>query len=357
MIKIMQRYIAKTIILATCLAALIITSVMFLVTLLGEIKNIGEGDYGFNQALIYVLLRLPNEFYQFSPIFILLGCIMGLSVLSSHRELAVMRISGFGVRQIIYSVFSAVLLIILAVGMTGEWIGPHLSYKAEIRKENARHAGLAVVTAAGVWFHIDNDFIHIQHVIGRQRLEGVTRYEFDDQHRLRATYYAKTLSFEHNQWTMNDVVKTSFYDERTKSQSFQEVPWDLKLNPHLLNIGLVNPHEMSLPKLAKFARYLEQNGLQSSEYRYDFWQRIFQPIASIVMIFIAISFVLGTPSTQTMGWRIVVGIMTGFAFFILNALLGQLCVVYQLPTLLSALFPPLLFACFGILLSNKLIRI
>jgi len=356
MIKILERYIAKTIILATGLVSLVITGVLFLMTLLSELKNIGEGDYGISQAVFYVFLRMPNELYHFSPLLILLGSMAGLSVLSSHRELAVMRASGFSVRNIIYSVLTVAFMLIGAISFIGEWFGPGLSYKAEVRKENAKNAGQAVVTAAGVWFHIDNSFIHVKHVVGRQLLEGVTRYQFDDNHHLQVAYYAKTLSFENKAWKMNDVVKTTFYTERTKSHAMLEAPWDLKLNSNLLNVGLVDPKEMSLPRLVKFSRYLEQNGLQASEYRFDFWQRIFQPFASLIMVFLAIPFVLGALSTSTMGWRLIIGMIVGFIFFILNAFLGQLCVVYQIPTLIAALLPLIAFAVLGLLLSNRLIR-
>ena len=356
MFKILERYIAKTIIQSTAVAALIIIGILFVMSLLGEAKSIGVGDYSFGQTIIYVLLRLPNDLYHFSPLLILLGSIIGLSMLSSYRELAVMRSSGFSINKIILSVLSVSLLLIVIISVAGEWIGPGLSYKAVMRKENAKHGSEAVATVAGNWLHIDNNFIHVQSVIGRQLFMGVTRYQFDDNHKLEAVYHAKILSSHDNQWLMKGVVKTTFYPDRVKSQAFAEAPWDLKINTNLLNVGLVDPNEMSLSRLSKFARYLEQNGLQSSEYRYNFWQRIFQPIASLVMIFLAIPFVLGALHTSTMGWRIVVGIIAGFAFFILDALLGQLCVVYQIPTFMAALIPPLIFAVIGVLLSKRLIR-
>src|SRR3990167_10833056 len=145
MIKLLERYIAKTIIAATGLIALIITAVLFLMLLLGELKNIGEGDYNLPQAIFFVLLRLPNELYQFSPMLILLGSMVGLSILSSHRELAVMRSSGFAMRKIITSVLGGAFLLILMVSIIGELIGPNLSYRAEVHKENAQNAGEAVV--------------------------------------------------------------------------------------------------------------------------------------------------------------------------------------------------------------------
>ncbi|VVC75797.1 Lipopolysaccharide export system permease protein LptG [Aquicella siphonis] len=356
MIKILDRYIAKTIMLATGMAALVITSLLLIMSLLAEAKSIGEGDYGFGQAVIYVLMKLPNDLYHFSPLLVLLGSIVGLSIMSSYRELAVMRASGFSIRQIIKSVLAAALVLILFLSLAGEWIAPGLSYKAVMRKENAKNAGQAVVTASGIWFHIDDNFIHVQRVVGRQLLNGVTWYQFDNDHRLQAAYFAKSLTLQDNEWRMHDVVKTSFYTNRTKSQVFTELPWELKLNSNLLNVGLVDPNEMSLSKLIKFIRYLKQNGLQANEYQFTLWQRVFQPLASLVMIFLAIPFVLGALSTSTMGWRIVVGILAGFAFFILNAMLGQLCVVYQIPALFAAFLPPLLFAALGVLLLKKLIR-
>ncbi len=353
MIKMLERYIAKTLIGTTLLTTVVIIGVLFLLLLLGELKNIGEGDYGILQAIFYVLLRLPNEIYQFSPMLILLGSMIGLNALSSQRELAVMRASGFSIQRIAAVVLLASFLLITMTALIGEWIGPNLSYQAEIHKENAQNAGQAVVTSAGVWLHIDNNFVHIQHVVGRQLLEDVTRYQFDDQHRLQAAYFAKKLIYENHEWVMKKVVETNFYHDRTKSHSFEEVPWDLKMNVNLFNTHLVDPSEMSLPKLIKFSHYLTENGLQASEYQFDFWRRLFQPLASLMMVFLAIPFVLGTFTTATKGSRIIMGIMTGFVFFISNAFLAQLCIVYQVPTFFAALLPPLFFAGVGGILVIK----
>lgn len=355
MIKILQHYIARTVIIATLLAAVVIASVLFLLAIVGQLKSIGQGDYGLIQALLYVLMQLPNDLYQFAPMLILLGSIMGLSMLSNHKELAVMRASGFSITQIIISVFiGAILLIIVMTGL-GEGFGPALSSKAEIQKQNAENAGQAVVTASGIWLHLENNFIHVNQVVDHQRLEGVTRYEFDDKHRLQVAYYAKSLTAKDNVWTMNDVVKTSFYNDRTHSQTLEQVPWNLKFNSNLLNVSIADPSQMPLPKLKKFSKYLVKNGLQATPYQYDFWRRVMQPFASLVMIFLAIPFVLGT-FRSALSLRIVLGILVGFAFFIFNEMLGQICVVYQVPTFLAASLPPLLFVLIGVLLSKRMLR-
>ncbi|MBA3660428.1 MAG: LPS export ABC transporter permease LptG [Gammaproteobacteria bacterium] len=354
--KLLDRYISKTIVLATTVVGLVFLGVFSLLMMLGELKNIGEGDYGLWQAMFYVLLRMPNELYQFSPMLILLGSIIGLSILSSHKELAIMRTSGYSIRQMIKTTLLAVGGLTLVMAILGEGIAPFLNYKAAVQKENAKNAGIAVVTASGVWLHVDNNFVHIERVVGRQLLEGITRYEFDSQHRLLNTYHAKKLAYEHKQWRMYDVVQTHFYDQRTQSEMYENALWRLKINPTLLNIGLLDAKEMSLAKLAKFSHYLKQNGLQAAGYQYEFWRRAFQPLAALLMVFLAIPFVLATFSTATMGWRIVVGILVGFAFFITNATLGELCIVYQLPSQVAALLPLFVFAMLGFILSKSLIQ-
>jgi lipopolysaccharide export system permease protein len=356
MFNVLERYIAKTIFFATGFSALLITAVLMLTTLLGEVKSLGKGDYGLSQAIFYVLLRMPNEVYQFSPMLILLGCIIGLSIRQSYSELAVMRASGLSMARITMTVLFAALLLTVIVSVIGEWFGPGLSYKATIQRSNALNGGQTVITATGVWVHIDNNFIHVQSVVGPLRLEGITRYKFDNEHHLQAAFFAKTLTYQDHQWQMNNVIKTSFYKERTKSESFLHLPWHLKLNTNLFNVNITEPKEMTLPRLSQFARYLEKNRLQAAAYQYDFWQRIFQPLSSLVMIFLAIPFVLSARHQAPLGIRLLIGITTGLAFFILNDTLGQLCIVYQLPPSLAASFPPILFIFFGVLLSNRLVK-
>lgn len=353
MLKILQRYLAKSVFSATALAAVVITALLFVMTLLGEFKSIGEGDYGFIAALAYVFLRMPNSLYQFSPMLILMGSIIGLSLLSSNRELAVMRASGFSMNSIIRSILMASLLLIMCISVVGELFGPSLNHKAEVYKDNLQNAGKAVVTSAGIWLHIDQNFILVDHVVDNDLLEGVTRYQFDDDHRLQAAYYAKTMKNQNGRWVMHDAVKTTFSGDRTRSESFDELPLELSFNNHMLSTGKLEPSEMTLPKLMNFASYLEKNGLQSSQFRFEFWTRVFMPFASLIMVFLAIPFVLSVFRQSAMGWRLMAGLLAGVLFFIFNALFGQLSIVYQVPPGLAALIPILLFAGIGLVLSRK----
>lgn len=347
MMSILQRYIAKTVLMATLSVVAIVMGLAFFIGLLGELKDIGVGDYGFMQAMMHVVLRLPHSLYQFFPMLVLVGGVFGLGILSSNRELTVMRTSGISIAKIIRSVVLAALLLVFFATVVGELIAPQANFLADKRKDSAQNFGQAVATASGVWIHEGNNFFHIDKVNGLHHLEGVTRYEFNAAHELLAAYFAKHMDFENNQWQLRDVVSTRFTPDHTQSQSNKTGSWDIALNPNLLNVGLIEPEEMSLPHLASYSRHLVENKLQATVFQFEFWKRVFQPLMTLVMILLAVPFVFAAPRSVTMGWRITFGVMVGFVAYIFNALLGQFSVVFQISPFLSALLPIVLFSIIG----------
>ncbi len=344
---ILDRYIVKHIVFATAFVILVVAGLSFLITLLGELKDIGTGDYHFTQAVIYVFMRLPYMLYQFFPMLVLVGGMVGLSILASHRELIVMRASGFSVMQVVRAVLMAAVILILCATFFGEYVAPRANFMADKKKDSLQNSGQAVATASGVWVHEGNNFFHIDRVIGVDRLEGVTRYEFNDQHQLLASYFAKKIEYKNKTWELQNWVKTTFKNDRTISQMAPTGTWDLTISPTLLNVGIIEPEEMSLRRLWRYASHLIENHLQANDFQFEFWKRMFQPLTTIVMILLAIPFVFGSPRTVTMGLRVLLGVMIGFGFYMINALFGQLSVVFQISPVFAALLPTLVFATAG----------
>lgn len=351
--KILHRYIAKTVIVTTALVVLVMVALIFLINLLDEVRDVGTGDYGFFQALTHVVLELPHNIYQYFPMMVLMGGVLGLGVLATHQELVVMRTAGFSVLKIAAAIVSAALILIFCATGMGEWVGPKGFYAAESRKQSEENGGQAVATLSGVWIHEGNNFLHINRVMGQHHLEGITRYQFDSEHRLLAAYYVKSLDLDHGKWLPHDMVKTTFANNQTTSQSIAAGTWDVALNPNLLNVGLIEPAEMSLRSLQAYSRHLIKNGLHAGEFQWEFWKRIFQPLTTLVMILLAIPFVLRSSRSVTMGWRVLFGITIGFSFYILNSFLGQFSIVFQVSPLLAAVCPTLVFAVLGYLFAIK----
>src|SRR5438445_9163597 len=156
--------------------------------------------------------------------------------------------------------------------------------------------------------------------MAHQHLEGVTRYEFDQDHRLLAAYFAKTMDYNNGHWKLHDLAKTTFSADHTKSEQLADATWDLTLNPNVLSIGLLEPEEMPLTQLSSFTQHLKKNGLQATEFQFSFWKRVLQPLTILVMLFLAVPFIFTAPRSINLGWQMVLGVVTGFVFYILDAL-------------------------------------
>jgi len=344
---IIGRYIAKTVILATLLVILVVTGLTYLIDLLGELKDIGSGDYGVLQAVIHSSLILPNHIYVFFPMLVLLGGLTGLGSLAAYQELVVMRASGMSAGDIARAVLGAALILIVLGLLVGEVIAPRLYFLANKHKSAALSGGQAVATTTGLWIHEGNNFLHIENVMAHNHLEGVTRYEFDTQHQLLASYYVAAMDYHNKKWWLHNTVKTTFSNDHTSNQKIAESNWDLTLNPKLLNVGLLMPDEIPLTDLSGYIHHLTDNKLQSIDFEFSFWKRMFAPLTTLVMLLLAIPFIFAAPRSISGGWRILLGVIVGFVFYILDTLLAQLSIVFQLSPFFAALLPIILFALVG----------
>ncbi len=112
----------------------------------------------------------------------------------------------------------------------------------------------------------------------------------------------------------------------------------------------IDSGERSIPQLYSYIKYLHYSGLRANKYEFLFWQRVFQPLATLVMILLAIPFIFGPLRTVPMGLRIIAGAVTGLGFYIINQFTGPIAVVYQLSPLVVAIMPTLLVTALGIVL-------
>jgi len=78
-----------------------------------------------------------------------------------------------------------------------------------------------------------------------------------------------------------------------------------------------------------------------------------QPITVAVMLLVALSFIFGPLRSVSMGARIMMGVATGILFYICNEVMGSMSLVYQLPPVLGAVMPSLIFVSVALYLMQK----
>lgn len=345
--NILDRYIAKIIIEATLLALLVLIGMQSFMLFVGELHDIGIKNYGLLQALIYVPMQLPSNVYVFFPIAGIIGCIMGLGRLAVHSELIVMRAAGVSIAKITISVIKAAVLMLIIVTFIGEWWAPYLQHHADVRKTMAMSGGQTLNTMQGTWVRDGNNFIYINQVLPNGELQNVTRYQFANNHQLILASSAQTGTYQDGRWIFQNIEQSTLKKNQVTSQHFDQQKWDVTFNPRLLRMTTLDPSQLSLPRLYHYIQYLKQTNQAASKTEFAFWQRVFQPLATLIMICLGVPFIFGPLRSVTMGLRILTGIVVGFGFYTLNQFFGPLSMVAQLPPLLAAALPAILFALGG----------
>lgn len=339
-------YVARTVFFAILMVLLVVLSLDLVGTFIEEMGDL-RGDYDLGEALAYIFLSAPGRVYEYLPYASLIGCLAGLGILANASELVVMRAAGISVVRITWMVLKPVFLFILFGLALGEYVTPYTDQLADSRRAVALGYQRALNTERGLWNREGNEFMYINVVEPDGILHGVTRYRFDDERRLQeASYAERARPYGGGLWREEDVSLTRFAENSTEVAAYKERQWETALSSKLLNIIALPAEALSIRNLAYYVGYLEQQRLESSEYRLAFWQRVLQPLATISLVLIAISFIFGPLREVTMGQRIFTGVVFGIVFRLSQSLLGPSSLVFGFPPVIAVLAP--IVICFGI---------
>ncbi|MBO6565552.1 MAG: LptF/LptG family permease, partial [Pseudomonadales bacterium] len=99
--------------------------------------------------------------------------------------------------------------------------------------------------------------------------------------------------------------------------------------------------------------HMRSEGLNTGKFELGFWTKTFQPIASLSLVFVAISFIFGPLRESTMGMRVVSGLVIGILFKFVQDLLSPASLVFGFPPILATLVPILLCLAAGVLLLRR----
>ena len=344
MFKILDIYIARTLLTTTAMSLAVLVGLSELIKFIEQMKNVGRGSYDMTTAGVYVLLSLPREIEQFFPMATLIGGLVGMGLLASNSELVVMQASGQSRWNIIGSGMKSALVMVLFVMAIGEWVAPVTEAKAKEIRTQAISGGSLFSSERLVWAKDGENFVSIGEVVSKSQLRDINVYEFDEALNLKQIMSAEQALFFNDQWRLQSVTITSLTEQQISSEFIANSTWRSTLTPDKLGVVTVKPEALSIRGLSEYVTYLENNSQDSDRYQLALWRKILQPISVGVMLLMALSFVFGPLRSVTMGARVIVGVLAGFAFFISNEVFGSMSLVYQLPPILGALLPSVLFA-------------
>ena len=335
-----------------------ITVSLDLIFLLIEELGRAEGNYTTGHAITYVAMTIPTRIYQMLPFAALGGAILGLGMLASANEVVVMQAAGIHQWRIVLAVLKPALVVMLLGLVIGEYVSPPLEQKANSNRAVQLSESSSINSETGTWRKIGNEFIHINAIApGGRLLYGVSRYTINGDRELVAAEYAESAQYIEGMnepyWRLSNGQRSQIAGMHIRTSRYQQQEWFAELSPELLGVLLVEPDRQSISGLYRFARFFQSQRLDSATYFLAFWKKLLQPLATLVLVVLAVSFVFGPLREATTGYRVFIALCIGIAFTTVQGLMEPVSLIYGLSPLMAALTPILLCACAGLVLMRR----
>jgi len=353
-VNVLTGYIVKEVLKGSFIALLLLLTLFNLFTFSDELKDLGEGSYGLKEIFYYLALTSPRVFYELVPASALLGSLFILGAMGNNRELIAMRAAGLSVFGIIRAVMLAGAILVIISILVGEFVAPVTERMAQLIKVSAQNKQVLMNAKYGLWLRDGKKFINVRQIEDDGTLADISIYELDEQQHLQQAMHADRAVFLGNQqWNMKNIKKSEISIQQMLASTVENEVWKSSIAPNLLKIVVVNPNNLSLYDLAGYVGFLKKNHQKSHVFELALWGRVVNPLVTFVMLLLSAPFVIGIKRGVSVGGRMMIGVVIGMGFNIIDKIVGHLGLIYDLNPPLMAFIPSLTVLALALYAVNR----
>jgi lipopolysaccharide export system permease protein len=341
--KTLERYLARQIYGAVLFVLAGFIALFAFFDLIHELGDLGQGEYGLRQVFTFVLLSVPAHAYELFPIVVLIGTLYVLAHLGSNSEYTVMRASGLSPARAGAVLTRIGLAFVLATFVIGEWVAPFAEEAAQKIRLKAMSSLIGDDLSSGLWFKDEGAFINVREARQAHLLSGVRIYEFGAGAKLRTLTVAQRAEYRGGHWALIDVGRTEFGPDGPRTIRAAELEWRSAVSPDMLDALIVKPERMSAWALHKYTQHLSENRQKTERYEIALWKKLLYPLATLVMMALALPFAYLQARAGMVGVKVFLGIMLGIFFHMLNSLFSHIGLLQNWPPFAAAAVPSAAF--------------
>jgi len=343
--SVLDRYIVRAILSSVLLVMLVILALGALFVFIDQQEDIGTGHYTALGAFWYTLLNLPQLAYELLPITALIGSLLGLGALARGSELTVVRASGVSIARLAGMALLAGLLLIFVELLLGELLAPPLQQAAREQKAFSKLSNVSFGGGGGAWVRDGDLILNVAGQYSQRQFGSMQIFELSPQHRLLALGHAThATAGSRGRWLLSDYTESRFADDAVTTRRPGQRLLASNVTAGFLGLAVEDPKQLTSRALWRLISYYRANALDSREYLFAFWSRIARTLAIAFSVLLAIPFVLGSLRSAGAGTRMMLGLILGIGFFLLQRLIESGTIVFDLNPVVLAWLPTALLA-------------
>ncbi len=339
-------YLLKRFLLGLLVSLVVLVSIEIFFSFSSEIKYLNEGNYDFNTILKYIILSIPRSIDTMFPYSVLIGTLLSLGAMAADMEFVAMQSAGVSVRKILVIILLQTFLVSSIFYTAVDSVVPKFSSKAESIRNTALKKQ-SYFNKNGTWFKNNNSFIKILEIYPGDIVKGVSVYTYDDDNQLSTVNYIQSAKFVEGKWNLENVITIDLAVSPIATERSQNILSDDLIDIKLIDIKTDKSYSLSLKDVRRNIKYLESNNLDASIQEKIFWDKIMKPVATVIMLFLAMPFIFGRMRSINTSKRIVIGLFIGIIFFIISSILPNIGLIIGVHPLISVTSPLIVFAILG----------
>jgi len=350
---IINRYMMRNIHLGTLLVLLVLVSLGLFFIFIGQLEDIGRGNYSLLHVIEYVALRVPGKVVEFMPLAVLLGTILSLGSLASNSEIIAMQAAGLSVLHLLRAVLQAAIILALLSFLLADWVVPTSETSARDIRSTAINFTPALRAKKGLWVKDDNRVLYIKELLPNGVARLVEIYTLDELGSLTSVIAAQSAIPTAGRWLLKQVKQSVIENNSVHTVTYDEMIYTGNISHELLQALMIEPRQMSSSDLYSYIAFLDENDLDTSIASLTFWQKVMAPFTVLIMCVLGVPFVLGSQRQNNTGQRLMLGILLGLSYVVVDRLLIQLGNQVNIHPFVNAISPSLLFLALAVYLLIK----
>jgi lipopolysaccharide export system permease protein len=349
----LAHYIRKSYIRHFFLSAAAFSGTYLLIDFIEKVDNFIDKSASLTMFILYFTNALPLIFIRIAPIAVLMAAFMTIGNLSKTGEITAMRAGGLSLVKIARPLFTVTLIITAAIIIIQEFAVPiNTRTMKEIWDIQIKGEDGPQIVRNKIWYRSGDQMIYIgQAQTGAGNLRDITIFDLNKRFNIEKRIDAERADYKDDTWIFHNTTERLFSPDSgtlVHESSTQKAAFPLQKSPE--NFKHV---EATLGELSVFDLYHEIDRLKSEGYstvrhEVDMHTHIAAPFANIIMVLLGIPFALHRGRSAGLASGIVISILIGVSYFILNSVSTVFGYSGILPPLVATWASNLIFLLIGI---------
>ncbi len=347
-LKRLDRYILGKYLMTFLLALALIIIIVITFDVSEKLDNFLEHHATFWQVVsIYYVNFIPGFVNLYSPLFIFISVIFFTSKMAGNSEIIAILSSGVRYGRMLRPYIYGSIIVAVIIFIFGNFVIPSsnrrlIAFEEQYVKSKATnyYSNLHFQSEPGVQVYAES------YDVTRLQAYKFCREEIDDEGRLLRREEANSIRFDTatNLWGCSGYSLRTIDSNRRETLTFENYAnVDLRIAPEDLNLLSTRVETMNTPDLIRYIHREEMRGTGTVKTsKIEFWQRIINPLAIIVMTLIGVA-IAARKSRGGIGVHLAIGISIAFAFIVFMKITTVFATNGDLSPFMAVMLPQIVF--------------